>query len=48
MSDNEFYVELVKFMTRFLLARVGNQSETLKIITIAVQAALQSESKKEK
>ena len=48
MREKELCVTLIKCITEAILEHTQNQSETLKIITIGVQAALNSNKEEEK
>lgn len=48
MNEQDFYVELVRFVTKFLLDHMENQSEALKLITVGVNSALKAHQKNEK
>lgn len=37
---DEFYIELIKFITRSMLEHSKNESKVLKMITIAVSSAI--------
>lgn len=40
MKEQEFCIALIKYITGVLLEHTKSQSETLKIITVGVQSAL--------
>jgi hypothetical protein len=48
MNEEEFYLALVKFVTKAILDHTKNQSEALKFITIGVNSVLKAQNKKEK
>jgi hypothetical protein len=48
MKEEEFFVALVKFITKSILTSTRNQSEAQKIITIGVQSALNTKNEQEK
>ncbi len=47
-NEEEFYVALVRFVTKALLDYTKNQSEALKLIVVGVNSALKVQNKKEK
>ncbi len=48
MNEEEFYFELVKFVTKAIVDHTKNQSEALKLIVVGINSALQVKNKKEK
>ncbi len=48
MNEEEFYVELVRFVTKAIVDHKKNQSEALKLIVVGVNSALKVQNKKEK